>query len=131
MASDGFDELLNKLQDLGQVGNKLGKEALNAGAKVVLEQQKKDAPRSDNNDHGADYLEITKNTKSLTQVGFTKDNWKFTKGLWFSNWGFVHYKSKKPVTPHVGWMFSSFGKCQKEAKDEIVKVLGKEIDKIL
>lgn len=79
MASDGFDELLNKLGDLGQVGNKVGKEALNAGAKVVLEQQKKDAPR-DTGD-GAKYLEISKSTSSLAQVGFTKDNWEHTKGL--------------------------------------------------
>ncbi len=58
----GFDELINDLNNLGAIGNKIGKKAVEEGAKIVLEQQKKDAPRdadADDNEHGADKLDIT------------------------------------------------------------------------
>ena len=54
----GFDELINDLNNLGNIGNKIGKKAVEEGAKIVLEQQKKDAPRDADNEHGADKLEI-------------------------------------------------------------------------
>ncbi|WP_342986174.1 HK97 gp10 family phage protein, partial [Clostridium saudiense] len=95
----GFDELISDLNNLGAIGNKIGRKAVEEGAKIVLEQQKKDAPRSDDNDHGADKLDITeikKYAKSGTvvgRVGISSDNWEFTKGLYFNHYGFEHYKS--------------------------------------
>ena len=86
----GFDELISDLNNLGAIGNKIGRKAVEEGAKIVLEQQKKDAPRSDDNDHGADKLDITeikKYAKSGTvvgRVGISSDNWEFTKGLYFN-----------------------------------------------
>ena len=119
----GFDELISDLNNLGAIGNKIGRKAVEEGAKIVLEQQKKDAPRSDDNDHGADKLDITeikKYAKSGTvvgRVGISSDNWEFTKGLYFNHYGFEHYKSGKMVDVHVGWMNDSFKKC----KDKIYR----------
>lgn len=42
---EGFDDLEQLLKDLGALGTKVGKEALNDGAEIVLKNQKKDAPR--------------------------------------------------------------------------------------
>lgn len=84
----GFDDLINDLNNLGAIGNKIGKKAVEEGAKIVLEQQKKDSPKdSDNNDHGADKLDITeikKYSKSGTvvgKVGISAENWEECKHL--------------------------------------------------
>lgn len=133
----GFDELISDLNNLGTIGNKIGRKAVEEGAKIVLEQQKKDAPRSDDNDHGADKLDITeikKYAKSGTvigRVGISSDNWEFTKGLYFNHYGFEHYKSGKMVDVHVGWMNDSFKKCKDKAAKVMIDIASKEIDKIL
>nr|DAN39037.1 MAG TPA: hypothetical protein [Caudoviricetes sp.] len=133
----GFDELISDLNNLGAIGNKIGRKAVEEGAKIVLEQQKKDAPRSDDNDHGADKLDITeikKYAKSGTvvgRVGISSYNWEFTKGLYFNHYGFEHYKSGKMVDVHVGWMNDSFKKCKDKAAKIMIDIASKEIDKIL
>ena len=133
----GFDELISDLNNLGAIGNKIGRKAVEEGAKIVLEQQKKDAPRSDDNDHGADKLDITeikKYAKSGTvvgRVGISSDNWEFTKVLYFNHYGFEHYKSGKMVDVHVGWMNDSFKKCKDKAAKIMIDIASKEIDKIL
>ena len=134
----GFDELVNDLNNLGAIGNKIGKQAIEEGAKIVLEQQKKDAPRDKNDSkHGADKLDITeikKYAKSGTvvgRVGISSDNWEFTKGLYFNHYGFEHYKSGRMVNVHVGWMNDSFKKCKEKAAKVMIDIASKEIDKIL
>lgn len=133
----GFDELINNLNNLGTIGNKIGKKAIEEGAKIVLEQQKRDAPRSNDSDHGADKLDITeikKYAKSGTvvgRIGISKDNWEFTKGLYFNHYGFEHYKSGEMVNVHVGWMNDSFKKCKEKAAKVMIDIASKEIDKIL
>ena len=133
----GFDELINDLNNLGSIGNKIGKQAVEEGAKIVLEQQKKDAPRSNDDDHGADKLNITeikKYTKSGTvvgKVGISSENWEYTKGLYFNHYGFEHYKSGKMVDVSIGWMNDSFKKCKEKASEKIIDIASKEIDKIL
>ena len=134
----GFDELVTDLNNLGAIGNKIGKQAIEEGAKIVLEQQKKDAPRDKNDSkHGADKLDITeikKYAKSGTvvgRVGISSDNWEFTKGLYFNHYGFEHYKSGKMVNVHVGWMNDSFKKCKEKAAKVMIDIASKEIDKIL
>ncbi|MBD7914214.1 hypothetical protein H9660_03555 [Clostridium sp. Sa3CUN1] len=134
---NGFDELINDLNNLGNIGNKIGKKAVEEGAKIVLEAQKRDAPRSGDDDHGADKLdiaEIKKYAKSGTvvgRIGISKDNWEFTKGLYFNHYGFEHYKSGEMVDVHIGWMNDSFKKCKEKASEKIIDIASKEIDKIL
>ena len=133
----GFDEFVNDLNNLGNIGNKIGKKAVEEGAQIVLKQQKQDAPKSGDNDHGADKLEIDDIKKYansetvIARIGITKENWPFTKGLYFQHYGFEHWKSKEMITPHVGWMNDSFKKCKDKATKAMVEVVNKEIDKIL
>lgn len=133
----GFDELVSDLNNLGSIGNKIGKKAIEEGAKIVLEQQKKDAPRSSDNDHGADKLdiaEIKKYSKSGTvvgRIGITKENWESVKGLYFQHYGFEHYRSGEMIDIHLGWMNDSFKNCKEKASEVIIDIASKEIDKIL
>ena len=133
----GFDELINDLNNLGTIGNKIGRQAVEEGAKTVLEQQKKDAPRDNDSEHGADKLEIaeikkySKSGTTVGKVGISSDNWESTKGLYFQHYGFEHYKSGKMVNVHVGWMDDSFKKCKEKATRVMIDVASKEIDKIL
>lgn len=134
---NGFDELISDLNNLGSIGNKIGKQAIEEGAKIVLEQQKKDAPRSGDDDHGADKLDITeikryaKSGTIIGRVGISKENWESVKGLYFQHYGFEHYKSGKIVDIHIGWMNDSFKKCKEKASEVIIDIASKEIDKIL
>lgn len=68
----GFDELINDLNNLGDVGKKVGRKAVQEASKIVLQQQKVDAPRdAHNSNHGANKLKVTqiKQYKSGTVVG--------------------------------------------------------------
>lgn len=133
----GFDELINDLNNLGNIGNKIGKKAVEEGAKIVLEQQKKDAPRDADNEHGADKLDITeikKYSKSGTvvgKVGISAENWEECKHLYFQNYGYELWKNGKMVNTHVGWIDDSFKKCKDKATEKMIEIAKQEIDKIL
>lgn len=134
----GFDDLVEDLNRLGNVGNKISKKAIEEGAKIVLEQQKKDAPRDKNDtEHGADKLDITeikKYSKSGTvvgRVGISSENWEETKHLYFQHYGYEHYKNGERVEVHLGWLNDSFKKCKDKVSKAIIDVASKEIDKIL
>lgn len=136
----GFDELVNDLNNLGAIGNKIGKKAVEEGAKIILEQQKKDAPRdadADDNEHGADKLDITeikKYAKSGTvvgKVGISAENWEQCEHLYFQNYGYELWKNGKMITTHVGWINDSFKKVKDKASEKIIEIAKQEIDKIL
>ena len=134
----GFNELINDLNNLGNIGNKIGRQAVEEGAKIVLEQQKKDAPRdADDNDHGADKLDITeikKYSKSGTivgKVGISADNWEEAKHLYYQNYGYELWKNGEMVNVHVGWIDDSFKKVKDKASEKIIEIAKQEIDKIL
>ena len=84
---NGFDELISDLNNLGSIGNKIGKQAIEEGAKIVLEQEKKDSPKdSENNNHGADKLKVTqikkyKSGTTIGKVGIDSTNWEECKHL--------------------------------------------------
>lgn len=133
----GFNELINDLNNLGNIGNKIGRQAVEEGAKIVLEQQKKDAPRDSDSEHGADKLDITeikKYAKSGTvvgKVGISSDNWEEAKHLYYQNYGYELWKNGEMVNVHVGWIDDSFNKCKDKASKVMIDIASKEIDKIL
>lgn len=132
----GFDDLIEDLNRLGDIGSKIGKKAIEEGSKIVLYQQIKDAPRDKDNEHGADKLKLTKIKRYKTgtvigRVGIDSSNWEETKHLYFQHYGFEHYKSGKRVEVHLGWMDDSFKKVGKKAEDTIMEIANKELDKIL
>lgn len=131
----GFDELINDLNNLGSIGNKIGKKAVEEGAKIILEQQKKDAPRDADNEHGADKLDITEIKKYsgtiVGKIGISAENWEDCKHLYFQNYGYELWKNGKMVNTHVGWIDDSFKKCKDKATEKMIEIAKQEIDKIL
>lgn len=132
----GFDDLLNDLNNIGNVGNKISRKAIEEGTKIVLEQQKKDAPKRDDNDHGADKLKVTdiKRYSSGTvvgKVGIDSSNWDDVDHLYYQHYGFELWKNGERVDPHLGWMDDSFKKVENKVSEEMIKIIESEINKIL
>lgn len=132
----GFDDLISDLNNLGNVGKKVGRKAVEEGSKIVLDQQKKDSPKDKDSDHGADKLKVTniKTYKSGTvvgKVGIDSSNWDEVDHLYYQHYGFELWKNGERVEPHIGWMDDSFKKSEEKASNKIIEVISSELDKIL
>ena len=133
LETKGFDDLFNTLDILGNVGDKVGKNAVKAGAEVGLPYLKKYAPK-DSGD-SAKKLRITSTKKFKndwwTQMGIDDKNWEQCKGLWFQHWGFTHWKNGEKISKHVGWMDKAYKKAENEMGSVMIKALESELDKVL
>lgn len=130
----GFDDLLSDLDNLGNIGSKVGKKAVTEGAKMVLEQQKKDAPRDSG--EGADNLKVTKiktykSGNVWGKVGIDSSNWENSKHLYYQNYGYELWKNGERIEPHLGWMEDSLKKIEDKANKKIIEVVSAELDNIL
>lgn len=123
----GFDELIKKLENMAEEGNRIAKSAVEKGAEIVLEAQRKDAPNDTG--EGAKNLSIGEIKKYKTgvyaKIGITKDNWEQTKHLYFQHFGYYNKGWKmankpKLVVKRVGWMNESFKKIEDKARDAII-----------
>lgn len=126
---------MKKIDELGNIGNKIANSALKEGAEVVLEQQKKDAPKSDDGDNAADKLLVDKikkykNGAKSIKIGITEQNFEDTKHLYFQNYGYEHYKNGERVEVHLGWMEDSFEKVKEKVSEDIKDKIRDEINKI-
>lgn len=127
----GFDELERKLEALGDVGNTISNKALKEGSQIVVEEQKKLAPRDSKNDqHGADQLGVSKikkykNGNAYIRVGLVNGNWDSFKGIYYQNFNGVHSSGE-----HVGWMQKAFNNAKSEAEQQMRNTLLSEIRKI-
>ena len=80
-----LQKLINQMNDLGQVGKKIGRTSILEASKIVLEQQKQDAPKDSGN--SADHLAISKKLRNYrngsiyADIGITGENWDKCKGL--------------------------------------------------
>lgn len=131
---DGLNDIFSVVDNLGEVGKKAGRKAIKSGLDEALVQIKKDAP----NDTGGgsrklstQYIRANKNGSAWGACGIGSKNWEDTKHLYFQHYGYIHNKSGKQVTAHVGWMDKSFKRVQKKAEDKMMNVLSSEIDKVL
>ena len=128
----GFDELMQKSERLKEKSLKNGKAIVNEGAKIVLEQQKKDAPRRTGK--GAEALKITETklykTSVYAKIGINSKNWEVTKGLWYQHFGYHNNGlggrfHGKFVATNAGWMNESFDKCKERAYTAMYHALQK------
>lgn len=128
-----FDNMMQKFENLKEKSVKDGKKIVNKAAKVVLEQQKKDAPKKTGK--GAKSLKVTETklykTAVYAKIGINSKNWNTAKSLWFQHFGYHNNGlggifGGKFVATHAGWMNVSFDKC----KDEAYSVMYDEIKKI-
>ena len=143
---DGIDDLMSTIENLGNIGTRAGKKAIQSGCKIVLEQMKKDAPKDDgdsilpsqNAAHGADFLDLQeiklRPNYVYGAVGIGSKNWEQTKQFWFQHYGFedmgLNFRGKPFIKKHTGWVYKSREKCGDKAEDEVIKVLLQEINKI-
>ena len=127
---EGFDDLVRKLDTMGQVGNKIGNNALKAASQVIVEQQKKDAPRDTGK--GAESLKPGKIKTSAAknkyiQVGIVSEsNWESVQGVYFQHYGYKNHRTGKY---HAGslWMDHSFEKAKGVAAKLMLTIINKEL----
>lgn len=132
LSVEGFDELFNTLESLGNVGDKIAVKAVRRGTKPALKSLRRYAPKKSG--EGADNLKVIsvkvyKSGSVWGKVGIDKSNWEKTKQLWYQNFGFD--VGNTHVTKHVGWVERAFQECKKDAQKEIMDTVSKEIDNIL
>lgn len=133
----GFDDILKTIDELGEVGNKVGKKGVKKALEIALPIIKAEAPRDeDSSSHGADSLSIgsIKSYKSGSiwgGVGINSKNWDKTKHLYFHHYGYQHYKNGKFVQPHKGWMDEAMDKSMQKALSVLEGTLNDEISRIL
>lgn len=132
---EGFDKLIEKLDSLGQAGNRYANKALRDGAKVIVNMQKKDAPRhkggpaNGKSSHGADNLKIgsvktAKGSKNkYVQIGIPDSGtWYAAQGIYFQHHGFFNKRTNRY---HAGslWMDKSFNKAKGTATKVLISAL--------
>lgn len=119
-----FDNMMQKFERLKEKSIKNGKKIVNEAAKIVLEQQREDAPV--NTGKGAANLKITEvklyKTSVYAKIGINSKNWEDTKGLWYQHFGYHNNGlggifGGRFVATHAGWMNTSFNKCKGKAYD--------------
>ena len=133
LETEGFDDLFDTLDLLGNVGDKIGKDAVTKAAKSGLPYLKQYAPK-DSGD-GAKKLRYI-NTKKFkndwwSQMGIDDKNWEACRGLWFQHWGYTHWKSKEKISKNVGWMDKAYKKAESEMEKVMMKELNDGIDRVL
>lgn len=123
----GFKELVAQLELMAEKGKQIAKDAVNDGAEVVLEQQRKDAPKLTGVSASSLSKGETKVYKSgaYAKIGITSKNWEKAKPLYFQHFGYMNKgwnmkKNPKLVVKHVGWMNESFKNCETAAKMKII-----------
>lgn len=138
MYIEGFDNLVSKLETLGKAGNKVARTGLKEAAKVIVAQQKIDAPRhkggpSNGKDkHGADALKAgkivtAKSKNKYVQIGIVDSSvWEYAKGVYFQHHGFYNHRAKKYIAGSQ-WMDKSFEKAKNRAKNVLINHLEKEL----
>ena len=96
----GLDELIKELDSIEKkVKNKIAKVAVDEASEVMLKSLKEEAPKAkENSKNSYSYLEkdIKQSSDKIhSQMGINKNNWEYTKGLWYQYWGFGTHKSGK------------------------------------
>jgi HK97 gp10 family phage protein len=118
---DGMDELIEKLQAMDSKADLIVNDALNAGAKIILDNVKPKIPRSNlDKEHAADHIEISKVKKQdgvpYVLVGPNKGDTSKFFYLKFIEWGTVKMAARAP-----------FGRTIAEEKDNVRNAMVKTL----
>lgn len=127
---EGMDELITKLDRLGQDGAKIGNKGLKAGAKVILEYQREYAPTD--SERGKKALKATSVKTSAIknkyiQIGILKSApWESIRGIYFQNYGYKNKRTGRYHAPTL-WVDKAFAaarsKAQAALKDSVQREL--------
>ena len=112
----GITGLIDKMDVMNQAPEKVKKQLVNEGGKVVLDQLKADAPKGDGNSYkklsivdgrsGKGYLYI--------DIGINHKNWDQCRGLYFQN-----YEGERSNGKHLQWLNKSFSRSKRQARNII------------
>ena len=131
---DGFDDLVADLERLGNVGVKVGKQAIKEGAEIVLSAQKQDSPKDVGD--ASKKLKITrlkgyKTGSAVAYIGLSSDDFEDYGYIYYQNYSFEHYKNGERVAVHLDWIGSSLKSVEEEVSKKIIDTVSREIDNIL
>lgn len=127
----GVDKLINKL-------NKIS----NIQVKEVIEDVAKDVETAIVNEarkfSDTEYLYIGKcdvreyGSSYFVDFGLKNDTVDFElwNGLWYHNWGYVHWKSGEMITPHVMWFDRAVKDIKNDASSKIKEKIKQETNNI-
>jgi len=130
MSVEGFDELLKKLESMGSVGGTIENRALKVGAEIIVEEQKRNAPK-DTQD-GSKELKVgnirtAKSKNKYVQVGIPPGvDWDKAKGIYFQHHGYKNHRTGRYHAATL-WMDKSFIKAKEKAMSAMLSVLEKEL----
>lgn len=131
---EGFDELIKTMDELGDIGKKVGRKGIKKALEATLPTVKEIAPK----DSGEAVNNLSIGTIKTYQggsvwggVGINAKNWDKTKSLYFQHYGFKHYKDGKLVEPHKGWMDKAVEASAPKAIGILENEIRQELDKIL
>lgn len=125
----GVDKLINKL-------NKIS----NIEAKEVIEDVAKDVETAIVNEarkfSDTEYLYIGKcdvrdyGSSYFVDVGLKNNmvDFELWKGLWYHNWGYIHWKSGEMVNPHVMWFNNIINDDRNDTSCKIKAKINQEIN---
>ena len=139
---EGFEQLVQKLERMGQAGNKIANTALKESAKIVVDEQKKDAPRHSGSpsrgkkQHGYEGLQVGKirtakaSKNKYVQIGINGkgyDYWDIVAGVYFQHYGYHNHWNGRYYAGSL-WMDKSFNKVKDKAAKVMIDHLKKELD---
>lgn len=125
---EGLEELVKKLETMGTAANKVSNTALKAGGTIIVEQQKKDAPKKTHK--GANALKLgrirtAKSKNKYVQIGIPDgETWMIAKGIYFQHYGFYNHVAKRYIAATL-WMDKSVEKVADQATEAMIGVLEK------
>lgn len=131
MSVEGFDELIKRLESMGKSGGNIENKALKVGAAIIVEEQRKNAPKDTSN--GAKELQVgsiktAKSKNKYVQVGITPGvNWDKAKGIYFQHHGYRNHRTNKYHAATL-WMDKSFLKAKEKAMGEMLSILQRELN---
>lgn len=134
---DEFDDIIRTMEELGDIGTRVGKKGVKKALESALPTIQAEAPKDgESSDHGADSLGVgtIKSYKSGSTwggAGINSKNWDKTKQLYFQHYGYHYYKNGKLVQPHKGWMDKAIEKSAPKAMSVLEQALNEELNKIL
>ena len=138
MSIDGLDNLIGKLETMGRAGSNAANKGLKKAGKIIVAQQKLDAPRhkggpaNGKSKHGADALKVgpirtSKSKNKYVQIGIVDSAvWEYAKGVYFQHHGFYNWVSKRYIAGSQ-WMDKSFEKAKSQSAKILIDALEREL----
>lgn len=113
---EGLNELLMRLNSLGEQADQVKEKALKAGAEIIRDEIERNVPESERSDHAKDHIVIGGIEDDVIKIGPDKKHFY----LMFPEFG----TSKQPAQ---GFVERSFNGSKAEAQRKIAEVIREEL----